>query len=89
LEWIGNNWDILMWISTSWNSNNIIKAVEIAKQKWIIAIWLLGKWWWILKDIMDYSLIVPSDNTPRIQECHMTIYHTICEIIDILNSDKK
>ncbi|OQB40611.1 MAG: Phosphoheptose isomerase 1 [candidate division CPR1 bacterium ADurb.Bin160] len=38
--------------------------------------------------MMDYALIVPSNNTPRIQECHMTIYHTICEIIDILVSKK-
>jgi len=89
LEWLWNPWDILIWISTSWNSWNIIKAVEVAKQKWIITIWLLWKWWGKLKDIMNHSLIVPSDNTPRIQECHMTIYHTICEIIDILNSDKK
>ena len=89
LEWLWNTWDILIWISTSWNSNNIIKAVEMAKQKWIITIWLLGRWWGELKDVMDHSLIVPSDNTPRIQECHMTIYHTICEIIDILNTDKQ
>lgn len=85
LEWLWNSWDILLWISTSWNSNNIIKAIEVAKAKGIITIWLLGKWWGKIKDIVDYSLIVPSDNTPRIQECHMTIYHSICEVIDILN----
>jgi len=38
---------------------------------------------------MEFSLVVASDNTAIIQECHMTIYHTICEIIDILNTDNK
>lgn len=89
LEWLWHKWDILLWISTSWNSDNVIKAVALAQKKWITTIGLLWKWWWKLKDIMDYTLVVPSDNTPRIQECHMTIYHTICEIIDFLNSDKQ
>ena len=88
LEWVGKEWDILIWISTSWNSWNVIEAINMAKKKWIKTIWLLGKWWWKLKDIMDYSLVVPSDNTPRIQECHMTIYHALCEQIDILDQNK-
>ena len=88
LEWLGNAWDVLLGISTSWNSWNIIKAIEIAKQQWIITIWLLGKWWGKIKTMVDYALVVPSDNTPRIQECHMTIYHTICEIVDILHANK-
>ena len=78
----------MIWISTSWNSGNVIRAVEMAKSMWIKTVWLLGKWWWKLKDIMDYSLVVPSDNTPRIQECHMTIYHAICELIDILDQER-
>lgn len=82
VEWLWLSWDIFIGISTSWNSENIIKAVEIAKSKWLITIWLLGKWGGKLKNMMDYSLVVPSDNTPRIQECHLTIYHTICEMID-------
>lgn len=82
IDGLGNKWDILIWFSTSGNSSNIIKAVDSAKNKWMITIWMLGKWWWKLKDIIDYPIVVPSDNTPRIQECHMTIYHTICEIID-------
>lgn len=85
VEWLWKAWDILVWISTSWNSMNVIKAVESAKAMWIKTIWLLWKWWGKLKDIMDYTLIVPSDNTPRIQECHETIYHTICEEVEIAN----
>ncbi len=82
VSWLWNEWDILIWFSTSWNSNNIIQAIKVAKDKWITTIWLLGKTWWKIKDITDHQLIVPSDNTARIQECHMTIYHTICEFID-------
>lgn len=85
VEWLWKAWDILVWISTSWNSMNVIKAVESAKAMWIKTIWLLWKWWGKLKDTMDYTLIVPSDNTPRIQECHETIYHTICEEVEIAN----
>lgn len=89
LEWLGKEWDVLIWISTSGNSLNVIEAVNMAKKKWIKTVWLLWKSWGKLKDMMDYSLVVPSDNTPRIQECHMTIYHTICEQIDILDQNNK
>ena len=85
VEWLWEEWDVLVWISTSWNSMNVIKAVESAKTMWIKTVWLLWKWWGKLKDMMDYSLVVPSDNTPRIQECHETIYHTICEEVEIAN----
>ena len=82
VEWLGNSWDIFIWISTSWNSSNVIKALKLAKQKWLITIGLTWKWGWKMKKLCDYNLIVPSDNTPRIQECHMTIYHTICEEVE-------
>ena len=82
VEWLGQKGDIFIWISTSWNSENIIKAIKKAKEKWLITIWLTWKWWWKMNELLDYNLIVPSDNTPRIQECHMTIYHTICEEVE-------
>jgi len=82
IEWLGQKWDVFIWISTSWNSKNIIKAIEKAKEKGLITIWLIGKWGGKMKDLCDYNLIVPSNNTPRIQECHMTIYHTICEEVE-------
>ncbi len=88
LEWLGKQWDILIWISTSGNSWNVIEAVNMAKKRWIKTIWLLWKSGWKLKDMVDYALVVPSDNTPRIQECHMTIYHALCEQIDILDKNK-
>ncbi len=82
VEGLGQKWDIFIGISTSWNSENIIKAIHKAKEKWLIVIWLTGKWGGKMKDLCDYNLIVPSNNTPRIQECHMTIYHTICEEVE-------
>lgn len=89
LEGLWRQWDVLIWISTSWNSWNVVEAVNTAKKKWIKTIWLLWKSGGKLKDMVDYALVVPSDNTPRIQECHMTIYHAICEQIDILDQNKK
>ncbi len=82
VEWLWQKWDIFIWISTSWNSKNVIKAIKIAKEKWMITIWLTWKTWWKMNELLDYNLIVPSNNTPRIQECHMTIYHTICEVVE-------
>ena len=82
VEWLGREWDVLIGISTSGNSSNVIIAVEAAKKRWIGTIGLLGKDGGKLKSMMDYVLIVPSNDTARIQECHQTIYHTICECID-------
>lgn len=84
VEWLWNAGDIFIAISTSWNSVNVIKAIEVCKKKWIITIALLGKWWGNIKDMVDIALVVSSDNTPRIQECHQTIYHTICEEIELI-----
>jgi D-sedoheptulose 7-phosphate isomerase len=82
VEWLGNPGDIFIGISTSGMSENIKKAIEVCTSKWIQSIALLGKWGGDIKDIADISLIVPSNNTPRIQECHETIYHTICEEVE-------
>lgn len=82
VEWLGNKGDVFIGISTSWNSANIITCIEVCKSKWITSVVLLGKWGGKIKDMADISLIVPSDNTPRIQECHQTIYHTICEEVE-------
>jgi len=74
--------DIFVGISTSGNSANIIEAVKVAKNRKITTLLLLGKDGGKLKGMGDWEFIVPSDNTPRIQECHQTLYHTLCEIID-------
>ena len=82
LEALGNENDVLILLSTSGNSQNIIKAAEKAKHMKIKVITLLGKNGGKMKNKSDIEIIVPSDNTPRIQECHIMIMHIICEIVD-------
>ncbi|WP_456420253.1 D-sedoheptulose 7-phosphate isomerase [Methanocaldococcus infernus] len=82
VEALGKEGDVLIGISTSGNSENVIRAVKKAKELNIYTIGLLGKGGGKLKDLVDLALIVPSNNTPRIQECHVTIYHVICEEVE-------
>lgn len=74
--------DILIGISTSGNSENVIKAIEKAKQKGMKTIVLLGRDGGKTKDMSDVEIIIPSQNTPRIQEAHITILHMICELVE-------
>ncbi len=82
VEGIGNKGDILIGISTSGNSENIVRAVKKAKEKGMITVGLLGKTGGKLKNICDYSVCVPSENIQRIQESHITIGHILCEITE-------
>lgn len=82
LEGLGKAWDILLAISTSGNSKNVIKAVHAAHKKWMHVIGLIGWNWWSLKDLADISIVVPSKVTARVQEGHILAYHIICEIVD-------
>ena len=83
IESLGKEGDLLIGISTSGNSENIIQAFEIAKKMNISCVGLLGKDGGKMKDI-EYikKVIVPGDNTARIQESHMAIYHIWCELIE-------
>ena len=82
VEGLGNKGDFLIVISTSGNSQNLINAVQAAKEKKIKTLGLLGKDGGKLKDLCDYALIVPSNSTPRIQEIHTFTVHIICENIE-------
>jgi len=82
IEGLGNDGDVLFAISTSGNSKNIIKAVEKAKEKKIFTIGFLGGSGGKLKDIVDLPIIIPSSNTQRIQEGHITVAHIICELVE-------
>jgi D-sedoheptulose 7-phosphate isomerase len=82
IEGLGNDGDVLFAISTSGNSKNIIKAVEKAKEKNIFTIGFLGGSGGKLKDIVDLPIIIPSSNTQRIQEGHITVAHIICELVE-------
>jgi len=74
--------DLVLGISTSGNSINIIKALETAKKKECFTASLLGKEGGKLKGSCDYEIIVPSDNTARIQEIHGIVIHLLIELIE-------
>ncbi len=78
----GRSGDILFALSTSGNSPNILKAVEKAKSLDIQTIGMTGMTGGLLNDHCDFLIKIPSSDTPRIQECHMLIGHTICELIE-------
>jgi len=82
IEGIGKEGDVLIGISTSGNSKNIIKAIQTAKAMGIKTICLLGSGGGKLKDECDLPIIVPSNNVQRIQESHITIGHILCEITE-------
>ncbi len=80
---LGNKGDVLIGISTSGNSKNIINAIEEAEEKNMKIISLLGKEGGeIAKSQKRINIVVPSYETARIQEAHITIIHTICKLID-------
>jgi len=82
-EGLVNQDDIVIAISTSGNSKNVINGVNMARIKKAKIIGLLGNNGGILKENVDIPIIVKSNSTPRIQEVHRVIYHIICELIEI------
>ena len=74
--------DMVIGITTSGNSNNILLALEEAKKLGGITVGLLGKTGGNCKEVCDYPIIVEWDRTPNIQECHIMIIHIICEIVE-------
>lgn len=91
LEALGEAGDVTIGISTSGNSENVIQALRVAKEKGLITIGFTGKDGGRLKDVVDYCLHIPSDDTPRIQEGHITVGHIICEIVEreLFGTDEK
>ncbi len=79
---LGKKDDLIIVLSTSGNSENINRVLDQAKKKEIKSISLLGKGGGLIKNKADYSLIINSNNTARIQEMHTLVGHIICEIID-------
>lgn len=82
IDGTGNKGDVLVGLSTSGNSGNIVKAFEVAKTKGIVTIGFTGITGGQMKNISDYLINVPSSDTPRIQECHITIGHIICQLVE-------
>ncbi|SEL52665.1 phosphoheptose isomerase [Chitinophaga rupis] len=79
---LGRKGDILLCLSTSGNSNNILLAMEAAHQQQMTCIALLGKDGGPAADYADIGLIVPSGNTARIQELHMHLLHVLCTLVE-------
>ena len=82
LEGVGSEGDLFIGISTSGNSQNIVNAFESAKAKGITTVALVGRDGGKMGAMADYALIVPSNDTPRIQESHILIGHILCDIIE-------
>ena len=82
LEALANDKDVLIAITTSGTSSNILKAIEVARSKNVKVIGLTGGDGGKLQDVADITIIVPSDNIPRIQEAHITIGHIICDLVE-------
>ena len=74
--------DVLVGLSTSGNSSNIIKAFEAARQKKVITIGFTGETGGKLKPLCDFLFNIPSTDTPRIQEAHILLGHIVCELVE-------
>ena len=82
IEALGVETDVLVGISTSGNSENVIQAFKIAKERGITTIGLLGKGGGGASALVNQSIIVPSKSTARIQEMHILIGHILCDLIE-------
>jgi D-sedoheptulose 7-phosphate isomerase len=83
LEGLAKPGDVLVGISTSGNSANIVKAFEMAKTIGVTTIGFTGQKGGAMKELGDYLINVPSNTTPRIQESHILVGHIICELVEI------
>jgi D-sedoheptulose 7-phosphate isomerase len=82
LEAVGKPGDMVLAISTSGNSPNVLRAVTVANQLGLFTIGLTGRSGGKMRDVVDICLCVPSDSTPRIQEAHTLIIHILCGIVE-------
>ncbi len=78
----GRKGDILVGLSTSGNSQNIIEAFKVAKEREMVVVGLTGETGGKMKQYCDYLINIPSADTPRIQECHITVGHIICQLVE-------
>ena len=78
----GRPGDVAIGISTSGNSPNIVAALQVARERGLVTVGLLGKGGGKIASMVDHPITVPSDDTPRIQETHITIGHIWCELIE-------
>jgi D-sedoheptulose 7-phosphate isomerase len=82
IKGIGNPGDVLIGLSTSGNSKNIVEAFKTAKLKNMVTVGLTGDNGGMMKEMSDFLLNVPSSDTPRIQESHIMLGHIICQLVE-------
>jgi D-sedoheptulose 7-phosphate isomerase len=82
VEGLGSAGDVLIAISTSGNSPNVIRAVEVAKPMGIYTVGFLGRDGGKLAALVDLPIVVPSEETARIQEAHIFLGHVLCALIE-------
>jgi D-sedoheptulose 7-phosphate isomerase len=82
LEGLAKKGDVLVGISTSGNSGNIVKAFEMAASMGVVTVGFTGANGGKMKNMADYLINVPSNITPRIQESHILVGHIICELVE-------
>lgn len=79
----GRKGDVLVGLSTSGNSPNVVRALQKANELGMITVAMTGETGGKMKDHCKYLINIPSKDTPRIQECHMLLGHSICEMVEI------
>ena len=82
VEAAGKKGDILVGISTSGNSSNVVKAIQKANELGMTTVGFTGKNGGAMQDICDIMICTPSDDTPRVQEVHILVGHIICQLIE-------
>ena len=82
LEAIGKKGDVLIALSTSGNSENVINAVKMANSLGMLSVGMTGAMGGKIKDLCQYNIIIPSSNTARVQEAHILVGHIFCQIIE-------
>lgn len=79
---VGKKGDVLIGLSTSGNSENVVEAFRSAREKEITTVAFTGKTGGLLQTISDFCICIPSENVPRIQEMHLILGHIICEKVE-------
>lgn len=82
VEALADAGDMVVGISTSGNSPNVLKALQLARERGCHTVGLLGKDGGSIRGVCELALVVPSDDTPRIQEGHITIIHIVCDLVE-------
>ena len=82
LEAIGKKGDVLIALSTSGNSENVINAVKMANSLGMLSVGMSGNMGGKIKDLCQHNIIIPSSNTARVQEAHILVGHIFCQIIE-------